>query len=79
MFCGFGYTRYMQLQLFEEPNQQENDDPTIRGPKRIRKLSYLHPGIPRLVIEGQWMKKLGLAVGDEVRLEYYEDKIVIIF
>ena len=52
----------------------------IQGPSRIRKLSYLTSGTPRLIIEGKWMtKQYGLRPGDYIFLKFYPDRIIIKF
>jgi len=65
----------MQLELFHA-NEPENTS-YIQGPRAVRKFSSLKTGVPRLVIEGKWLSKLGVKVGDTVHLHYYPDSIVI--
>lgn len=71
----------MQLELsFVEEPKEEYGEIFIQGPHRTRKMSYLTPGIPRLIIEGKWLvKKYSVRVGAVVNLEYHRDRIVIKF
>ena len=65
----------MQLELFDK-NEPERTH-YVRGPKCVRKFSSLKAGIPRLVIEGKWLTKLGVRVGDAVNIAYHPKMIVI--
>jgi hypothetical protein len=65
----------MQLELF---NTNEHDSVHyVRGPRAIRKFSSLKQGVPRLVIEGKWLTKLGVRVGDLVNIQYHQNMIII--
>ena len=65
----------MQLELF---NKKESERPHyIRGPRALRKFSSLKTGVPRLVIEGKWLTKLGVRVGDAANIAYHPNMIVI--
>lgn len=33
--------------------------------------------IPRIVLQGKWLKGLGFSVGDQITITYAEDKITI--
>lgn len=33
--------------------------------------------IPRIVLQGKWLKELGFSVGDQITISYAEDKITI--
>jgi hypothetical protein len=65
----------MQLELFEK--HEPKSETYIRGPRVVRKFSSLKAGVPRLVIEGKWLTKLGVKVGDPVAIKYSQDSIVI--
>jgi len=64
----------MQLELFSLNKPKTS---FIRGPRTVRKFSSLKAGVPRLVIEGKWLTKLGVRVGDEVNIEYHPSMIII--
>jgi hypothetical protein len=65
----------MQLELFDEKEAERTH--YGRGPRAIRKFSSLNAGVPRLVIEGKWLTKLGVRVGDTVEIAYHPNMIVI--
>jgi len=69
----------MQLELFSNEEPETIYAPNVRGPKCVRKFSSLKAGVPRLVIEGKWLTKLGVRVGDIVHIQYYPDRIVILW
>ena len=60
-------------------NQEVSDYHRTCKPHSTRKLSYMKPGIPRLVIEDKWLLKLSIRIGDEVQLKYHKDKVIISF
>jgi len=64
----------MQLELFSLNKPKTS---FIRGPRTVRKFSSLKAGVPRLVIEGKWLTKLGVKVGNEAFIEYRPSMIVI--
>jgi len=65
----------MQLELFDEKEAERAHHG--RGPKCVRKFSSLKAGVPRLVIEGKWLTKLGVRVGDAANIAYHPNMIVI--
>ena len=70
----------MQLELsFVSEPKPEYGEVFIKGPRRSRIFSYQKPGIPRLVIEGRYLKELGIEIGKSVQIEYYSNRIVINF
>ncbi len=68
----------MQLELsFVSEPEPSYGEILIRGPKKIRKFSYLKRNVPRLIIEGKWLTQIGVTVGHPVNIEYYQNRIVI--
>ena len=33
--------------------------------------------IPQIIIQGQWLQKLGFSIGDKVTIDYQQDRLVI--
>jgi len=67
----------MQLKLFSNEEPETIYAPYGRGPWAVRKFSSLRAGVPRLVIEGKWLMRLGVRVGDIVNITYHPNMIVI--
>ena len=43
----------------------------------INQLSYHKEEIPRIVLQGKWLKELGFEVGEHVTINYSNENIVV--
>ena len=65
----------MQSKFFEEPIPEYKTKLAHRA-KRLRKISYLSPGVPKLVLSGKYLLEF-VSVGDMVEVEYTREMIII--